>query len=160
MAGKSKGSSFLADHAIGIATTLVCSVIIGVGTVIANGIKDNAYEIRRLNEKQEELSRTVAAIKQSVLKIRLSNDPKSVEILGGLVIDAPTAKGVDLYRGGQIKEAVAIWEAASKGGSKDARLAMQAAGIGTPSQEPSSNAMYVLPGKDEQPREQPPKHLE
>ena len=68
------------------------AVILGVGTYIAVQIPRMKFELERLNEKHAELAASVDGIKQSVLKIALSKDPKSLDILNGLV-DARTATG-------------------------------------------------------------------
>lgn len=165
MAGKSKEGSVFRDNAIGIATAVTCTVIVTVGIFIANGVKDNGYQIQRLKERHDSLEQSVAGIRQAVFKLGLSKDPKSAEILGGLVIDAPTARGVELYRNGQVAEAVAAWKVAHANGSRDAETALMAAGVGVPADRtpPSMKngahyIMYDLPDDGAAPvKSDPPK---
>jgi hypothetical protein len=165
MAGKSKEGGVFRDNAIGIATAVTCAVILSVGSFIANGVKDNGYEIRRLKERHDALEQSVSGIKEAVFKLGLSKDPKSAEILGGLVMDAPTARGVELYRNGQVAEAVAAWKVAHANGSRDAEIALMAAGVAVPTDRtpPAKKngahyTMYGLPNDQPVPaKSDPPK---
>lgn len=150
MAVKPKDGHFFRDHAIGVATAVVLAVVLAVGGGIYDGVKDNSYEIRRLNERHDALIRehqtmaqSVMAIKQSVLRLGLSKDPKAAEILGGLVVDRPTARGIELYRNGQVAQAVSVWQQAEKSGSRDAHLAMRAAGVKPSPLVPLGDADYA-----------------
>lgn len=125
-----KSKSVWAEHGWGIAATIISSVILVVGGYIAVQTRNNEFALQRLQEKHEEVAQSVEAIKKSIVKLSLSNDPKRAEIIGGLVVDKPTAKGISLYQQGQVQLAIGTWEDAKQRGSRDADIALQAAGVG------------------------------
>lgn len=108
---------------------IVGSLVVAAVGYIAWQTRENAYDIQRLEEKQGEVAKSVAAVRQSLLKLSLIRDPKLAEILGSLVVDEPTAKGIEAFRGGDVKLAVRTWEDAARGGSEDALMALSAAGF-------------------------------
>lgn len=125
MAPKSK--SWIRENAVGL---IVGAVLIPLATYVAVQTRTNEFEIRRLGEKQEEVAASLTAIKQSIVKLSLSKDPKNAEILSSLVFDERTSQGIKLYQSGRVDEAIDTWQRAKLDGSLDARLALKAAGIG------------------------------
>lgn len=155
MASKAKpgksGQSFWAENRGPIFQGVVGGAILLLGGYIAVQTRENAYELRRLDERQKQTDSTVVGIKQALIKIRLANDPKAAEIMGDLVVDQPTARGLDLYEAGKVESALAVWREAQKNGSEDASIALQAAGVG-----PQLVPMDARPPKERpEPKEKP-----
>lgn len=87
---------------------------------------------RGRDEKQEEVAESVAAIKQSIVKLSHSDDPMEAEVIGSLVVDQQTAKGISRHQRGGARLTIGTWRDAQRQGSRDATLALEAAGVGGP----------------------------
>lgn len=120
------------EHGVEWLFVTLLTGVVGLGIWLALITIGHANALKNLQDKQEDLEKSVTAIKKAIISLSLAKDPKNAEVVGALVVDRQTAKGIEQYRQGDLQLAIGTWEQAKAMGSDDARIALQAAGVEGP----------------------------